>query len=291
MLSYRHAFHAGNHADILKHAALCLILQSLQKKDKPFTLIDTHAGAGLYQLDSEWALKTGENQKGIIRLLDAYRKNPASFPPEMEKYISICQDFYRQNSYAGSPVIMQKHLRSGDRLVLLEMHNNEVEILRNNMEETGANATILHQNSFEAIKAITPPQVKRGLLLMDPSYEIDSDYTNVLSALELAHKRWNVGILCLWYPLLKHRQTELSMLKSGLREIAAESQSNFVQAELLIESPENETGLYGSGMAVINAPWHFNEEMANILPFLGEMLADKNQININETFNLIADIY
>lgn len=291
MLSYRHAFHAGNHADILKHASLCLILQSLQKKDKPFTLIDTHAGAGLYRLDSEWALKTGENQKGIIKLLNAFNKNPASFPPELQNYINLCQGFYSQNCYAGSPVIMQKHLRSGDKLVLLEMHNNEVEILRSNIEETGANATILHQNSFEAIKAITPPPIKRGLLLMDPSYEIDSDYTNAFEALALARKRWNVGILCLWYPLLKHRQTELAMLKSSLRELAAENQNNFVQAELLVASPENETGLYGSGMAIINAPWHFNEEMANILPFLGEMLADANQININETFNLIADIY
>ena len=291
MLSYRHAFHAGNHADILKHATLCLILQSLQNKNKPFTLIDTHAGAGLYKLNSEWALKTGENQKGIIKLLDCFKSSPHNFPLELKNYLTLCEQFFTQNLYAGSPVIMQKHLRAGDKLILLEMHNNEIEILRNNIEEIGSNATILHQNSFEAIKAITPPAIKRGLLLMDPSYELDSDYTNAFNSLCIVHKRWNVGILCLWYPLLKHRKSEISILKSALRELASENKSNFVLAELLVESEEKETGLYGSGMAIINAPWKIKEELENILPFLAQTLCEKSQKTESKSYNLIADVY
>lgn len=291
MLSYRHAFHAGNHADILKHSLLTLVLQSLHKKDKPFSLIDTHAGAGLYILDDERALKTGETSLGIISLLEEIQnQSDIKIPEEILPYINLCKKYQKENKYPGSPEIMVNYLREKDKIQLIELHNTEIDILRVNMKKKvhDGRLGIHHRNAFDAIKALLPPEPKRGLLLMDPSYEVDSDYENVVEAFKLAHKKWSSGILCLWYPLLKHRETELSMMKSSLRELAANTPTSFLCAELLVDSPEKEMGLYGSGMAVINMPWHLDDQMKNILPFLAKTLA-VNPENFSGDFNLIVD--
>jgi 23S rRNA (adenine2030-N6)-methyltransferase len=123
------------------------------------------------------------------------------------------------------------------------------------------------------MSALVPPEPKRGLLLMDPSYEVDSDYTNVMDSLREAHRRWTSGIICLWYPLLKRRQAETAQLKAALADCAAKTPSSFMTAELLVDSEENETGLYGSGMAVINPPWHLDDSMRKTLPYLASILA------------------
>ena len=291
MLSYRHAFHAGNHADILKHSLLTLVLQSLHKKEKPFSLIDTHAGAGLYILDDERALKTGETSLGIISLLEKIQnQSDIKVPEEILPYINLCKKYQKENKYPGSPEIMVNYLRDKDKIQLIELHNTEIDILRVNMKKKvhDGRLGIHHRNAFDAIKALLPPEPKRGLLLMDPSYEVDSDYENVVEAFKLAHKKWSSGILCLWYPLLKHRETELSMMKSSLRELAASTPTSFLCTELLVDSPEKEMGLYGSGMAVINMPWHLDDQMKNILPFLAKNLAVNPEIFPGD-FNLIVD--
>ncbi|MBR4011262.1 MAG: 23S rRNA (adenine(2030)-N(6))-methyltransferase RlmJ [Spirochaetaceae bacterium] len=291
MLSYRHAFHAGNHADILKHSLLTLVLQSLHKKEKPFSLIDTHAGAGLYILDDERALKTGETSLGIISLLEKIQnQSDIKVPEEILPYINLCKKYQKENKYPGSPEIMVNYLRDKDKIQLIELHNTEIDILRVNMKKKvhDGRLGIHHRNAFDAINALLPPEPKRGLLLMDPSYEVDSDYENVVEAFKLAHKKWSSGILCLWYPLLKHRETELSMMKSSLRELAANTPTSFLCIELLVDSPEKEMGLYGSGMAVINMPWHLDDQMKNILPFLAKNLAVNPEIFPGD-FNLIVD--
>ena len=299
MLSYRHAFHAGNHADILKHSMLMLILQSLQKKDKPYTLIDTHAGAGIYTLDDERTVKTGEAAEGIVRLLRAAEAAPADVPEELLPYLKLCREYEKQGKYPGSPEIMRNFLRptagslvaakSGvakggakstatpaqDKLILLELHNTEIDVLRINMKRTADSSRIHihHRDAYEAMSALVPPEPKRGLLLMDPSYEVDSDYINVMDSLREAHRRWTSGIICLWYPLLKRRQAETAELKAALADCAAKTPSSFMTAELLVDSEENETGLYGSGMAVINPPWHLDDSMRKTLPYLASVLA------------------
>lgn len=291
MLSYRHAFHAGNHADILKHSLLTLVLQSLHKKDKPFSLIDTHAGAGIYVLDDERAEKTGETNAGIINLLEKIDNQPnISLPEEIVPYINLCKKYKNQNKYPGSPEIMRNYLREKDKIQLIELHNTEIDILRVNMKKNlhDGRLGIHHRNAFDAIKALLPPAPRRGLLLMDPSYEVDSDYENVSEGLKLAHKKWSSGILCLWYPLLKHRNAELAFMKSSLRELAASTPTSFLCAELLVDSPEKEMGLYGSGMIVINMPWHLDEQMKNILPFLAKNLATNPEIFPGD-YNLIVD--
>ncbi len=307
MLSYRHAFHAGNHADILKHSMLMLILRSLQKKDKPYTLIDTHAGAGIYTLDDERAVKTGEAEAGIVRLLRAAEAAPADVPEELLPYLDLCRAYEKNGKYPGSPEIMRNFLRPAagsaksvtnkgsanagtkfvgehratiampaqDKLILLELHNTEIDVLRINMKRTADSSRIHihHRDAYEAMSALVPPEPKRGLLLMDPSYEVDSDYINVMDSLREAHRRWTSGIICLWYPLLKRRQAETAELKAALADCAAKTPSSFMTAELLVDSEDIETGLYGSGMAVINPPWHLDDIMRNTLPYLASVLA------------------
>ncbi|MBO4508098.1 MAG: 23S rRNA (adenine(2030)-N(6))-methyltransferase RlmJ [Spirochaetaceae bacterium] len=302
MLSYRHAFHAGNHADILKHSMLVLILKSLQKKDKPYTLIDTHAGAGIYTLDDERAVKTGEAEAGIVRLLRCAGEKPESVPEELLPYLDLCRAYEKNGKYPGSPEIMRNFLRPGagevalaadsraaagaaksgtasttpaqDKLILMELHNTEIDVLRINMKRgsDSSRINIHHRDAYEAMSAIVPPEPKRGLLLMDPSYEVDSDYTNVMDSLRVAHRRWTSGVICLWYPLLKRRVAETAQLKAELRDAAAETPCSFMTAELIVDDEENEAGLYGSGMAVINPPWHLDDSMKNTLPYLASVL-------------------
>ena len=320
MLSYRHAFHAGNHADILKHSMLVLILKSLQKKDKPYTLIDTHAGAGIYTLDDERAVKTGEAEAGIVRLLRFVDEKRESVPEELLPYLDLCRAYEKNGKYPGSPEIMRNFLRpvggaaptavvrdksavgekmggskfvgerrvatgsakSGtapttpaqDKLVLMELHNTEIDVLRINMKRgsDSSRINIHHRDAYEAMSALVPPEPKRGLLLMDPSYEVDSDYTNVIDSLRTAHRRWTSGVICLWYPLLKRRVAETAQLKAALREAAAETPCSFMTAELVVDDEENEAGLYGSGMAVINPPWHLDDSMRKTLPYLASVL-------------------
>ena len=314
MLSYRHAFHAGNHADILKHSMLVLILKSLQKKDKPYTLIDTHAGAGIYTLDDERAVKTGEAEAGIVRLLRCADEKPESVPEELLPYLDLCRAYEKNGKYPGSPEIMRNFLRpvggvapaadsrtaassavatakpgaakggakstpspAQDKLILLELHNTEIDVLRINMKRTADSSRIHihHRDAYEAMSALVPPEPKRGLLLMDPSYEVDSDYINVMESLREAHRRWTSGIICLWYPLLKRRQAETAELKAALADCAAKTPSSFMTAELVVDDEENEAGLYGSGMAVINPPWHLDDSMKNTLPYLASVLGDQ----------------
>ena len=264
MLSYRHAFHAGNHADILKHICLICVLESMVKKDKNFTAIDTHAGAGIYTLDDERALKTGETESGIIhlskKLIDF---SESEIPEAIKNYISVVNPYLQKNQYPGSPEIIRKFLRTGDKEFLFELHNTEIEILKSNIKDS--RVTILHQNSFENLKSLVPPTIKRGLLLMDPSYEVVSDYENSADSLLLCHKKWNVGVLCLWYPLLKHRKSECEMMIDkiicGVERISKDKEVQIDNFQFLVDSPEKEMGLYGSGMLIINTPWQVKEKV------------------------------
>ena len=275
MLSYRHAFHAGNHADILKHISLVCVLDSMIKKDKNFTAIDTHAGAGIYTLDDERALKTGETENGIIQLSKKLLDFPESEIPEaIKNYISVVNPYLQKNQYPGSPEIIRKFLRQGDIEFLFELHNSEIEILKSNIHDS--KVKILHQNSFENIKSLVPPTIKRGLLLMDPSYEVVSDYENSADSLILCHKKWNVGVLCLWYPLLKHRKSECEMMIDkivcGVERIAKDKPIQIDNFQFIVDSPEKEMGLYGSGMLIINTPWQVKEKIQEAISFLNKTL-------------------
>ncbi|MBO7174376.1 MAG: 23S rRNA (adenine(2030)-N(6))-methyltransferase RlmJ, partial [Spirochaetaceae bacterium] len=213
MLSYRHAFHAGNHADLLKHSCLTLILSSLLKKDKAFTVFDTHGGGGLYQLDYQGLVHTGEAEKGILKLLEFAKQHP--LPDSLQTYLELVKKYLDKGMYPGSPEISKAMMRQQDKLFVAELHNTEIEILRGNLsildkeKNQTPSISIHHESGFSLLKSSLPPLVKRGLILMDPSYETDSDYQQPIQALSQAAKKWETAIIALWYPLLLHRSQQL----------------------------------------------------------------------------------
>ncbi len=268
MLSYRHAFHAGNFADVHKHTGLMLALESLCKKDKPFSIIDTHAGAGMYIIDDERALLTGETSDGILRLISFCDNNDSS--PAVSRYLSLVKPYINANSYPGSPEIERCFLRENDSLSLVELHSTEIGVLRSAMEREGKDPRIhIHfRDAYEAAAALCPPEIRRGLLMMDPSYEVDSDYRNVVSSLEAVQKKWAEGIKILWYPLLNHRKKELSTLKDGLITLCDKTGSSYFCSELKIYQDGEGEGMTGSGLFFINVPWLLEEQLSAACIFL-----------------------
>lgn len=266
MLSYRHAFHAGNFADIHKHIALMLCLESLCKKDKDFSIIDTHAGAGLYRLDDERALKTGETADGVLRLMALAKdqsNDQSRIPPAVSRYVTRIQEYIDSNEYPGSPEIERMFLRDSDCLSLVELHSSEIEILRAMMEREGKDSRVhIHfRDAYEATGALCPPNPRRGLLIMDPSYEVDSDYENTVRSLKIAHKKWTEGIKILWYPLLHHRKNDLVRMKNSLAFLCDQYNTPFVCSELIIDDNSDALGMYGSGVWIIGPPWQVEEQL------------------------------
>ncbi len=266
MLSYRHAYHAGNHADVFKHAALSLILAKLTEKPAPCVYIDTHAGAGLYQLNSAQAQKTGEASGGIERLLSG----PLAIRL-LEPYLEVVRALRAQRSqaYPGSPAIAQRLLRPQDKLQLLELHNSEVEVLRGNMGRD-ARISIHHREGFAGLPALAPAFLPRGLALIDPAYEVAGDYAQALASLEKTLTRWRTGTYVLWYPLLAKQRDRSDWLKRQLHKLQP---ANLLVAELWVQSQAQEYGMHGSGVAILNAPWQLDLQLEQLLPALSPALA------------------
>ncbi|WP_455210460.1 23S rRNA (adenine(2030)-N(6))-methyltransferase RlmJ [Kaarinaea lacus] len=268
MLSYRHAFHAGNHGDVLKHAVLSLIVEHLQKKAKPFVYIDTHAGAGRYDLNSEWAQKNREFETGILPLWQ--RKD---LPTGLRSYIKIVRSMNPSGElrwYPGSPWLVQQLMRKHDKARLFELHNNEVHNLQTLFAKE-RNIKVEHADGLQAIKAVFPPLERRSITLIDPSYEIKDDFARVTNALQDAYRRFAVGVYMLWYPVI-HRayitRLENNIRNSGIR--------NVLLAELTVR-PESTTGMTGSGIIVINPPWTLHDSLQEFLPYLTEVLGSASQ--------------
>ncbi len=271
MLSYRHSFHAGNHADVLKHATQTLILEKLKAKDKPFVYLDSHSGAGLYRLDSEEARKTAEYETGIGRLsaqLGDY--------PELSSYDAVIRQLNPKGAlqyYPGSPAIAGAMLREQDQLVLMELHNREIDVLRKNMGRD-RRVTIHHRDGFEGLSAILPLPVRRGLVLIDPSYEIKEDYQHTLNAVVSAWKKWPVGIFAIWYPILSRQRDRSRWL---LEQLARVPFANLLVTELAVSEQAEDYGMHGSGMVIVNAPWQLDEQLSALLPRLQDCLAPNGQ--------------
>lgn len=274
MLSYRHGFHAGNHADLLKHLVLTRVLAYLTQKPKPFCCIDTHSGAGLYDLGGGQAMKNREFDTGIGRL-----RGHQDIPALLGDYLAVvadCNSGGEQRFYPGSPWFERHWLREADRLVLCELHPTEFNLLRENF---GGNRRIklLKEDGLKALKALLPPKERRGLVLIDPSYEIKDDYDAVVDALKQAHGRFAGGTYALWYPVVARQRVvrlEQRLCATGIR--------NIEQYELSIVPDGMDLGMTGSGMLVINPPWTLKAEMEATLPWLAGLLgqADKGWYRI-----------
>ncbi|MFD1008880.1 23S rRNA (adenine(2030)-N(6))-methyltransferase RlmJ [Oceanisphaera ostreae] len=278
MLSYRHAFHAGNHADVLKHAVQSLILEALSIKDKGFCYIDTHAGAGGYALDHEWTQKKAEYLGGIAPLWQQREKWPqlAGYFAAIDAMNDAMNSDQQLDFYPGSPKVAEYFKRPQDNLTLMELHNNEVELLRENMMVPGRRSsrsqspTIHHRDGFEGLIALLPPTLKRGLVLIDPPYELKEDYHTVASTLAKAYKRWPIGIYAIWYPLLARNVDRSGALKTAL---ANSGFKDILCAELSVSEQAEDFGMYGSGMIVLNPPWKLDEQLNELLPRLADALA------------------
>lgn len=263
MLSYRHSFHAGNHADVLKHIVLTLILQSLKQKEKGFFYLDTHSGVGRYSLLSAEAEKTGEYIEGIARLWD--RKD---LPTEIQPYLAELKKINKNTLrfYAGSPLLAVQQLRPQDRALLTELHPNDFPLLRNEFAKQH-NVVTKRENGFQQLKSALPPKEKRGLVLIDPPYELKEDYELVVKAIVEGYKRFATGIYAIWYPVVLRQHTKRivrGLQESGIRKI--------LQIELAVRPDSDQRGMTASGMIVINPPWQLETQMKNCLPYLTETL-------------------
>ena len=250
MLSYQHGYHAGGFADVHKHAALCLLLAHLKQKPAPFCVIDCHAGRGLYDLTGEQASRTGEWQAGIARLLEAAPANEALRP-----YLDVVAGFNEGHGltyYPGSPSLAARLMRDTDRLVLIEAHPAEHEELRKTFRRD-RRVHMHKRDSFEALPGLVPPAARRGLVLIDPSYEIKTEYQSIPGMVETALRRWSSGIHAIWYPLLpddRHVPLVASLEALARPTLIAE-----------LTGPPRDQGLRGTGLAVINPPWRFAEKL------------------------------
>lgn len=265
MLSYRHSFHAGNHADVLKHIVLMLILENLKLKDKGFYYLDTHAGVGRYQLSSDEAEKTGEYKEGIGRLWER-----TDLPEEISRYVDLIKHLNfgakALRYYAGSPLIAAQLLRPQDRALLTELHPRDFPLLRNNFKEF-KNVSVKCDNGFQQLKATLPPKERRGLVLIDPPYELKEDYDLVVKAAEEGYKRFATGTYAIWYPVVLRQQT-----KRIFKGLQASCIRKILKIELAVRPDSDQRGMTASGMAVINPPWTLENQMKAILPYLVKTL-------------------
>ena len=286
MFSYRHAFHAGNHADVLKHTTLIAIAQYLVQKDTPLSVIDTHAGAGLYRLDGDFAHTSGESLDGIARLLAV---DPATLAPALQAYAQAVLAFNpgsRLRTYPGSPALMLGLLRPQDRLRLFELLPQDARSLTGNMLQLQENkqVQVLTEDGFVGAKKFLPPPDRRGLLLSDPSYEIKTDYGKVVALVEDSLRRFATGCYAIWYPIIGRQ--EAHDLPKRLKALATKAGKNWLHATLTVKSGKVQTlsdgqvkrpGLPASGMCIINPPFTLHAQLEAALPQMVQLLGqDKN---------------
>ena len=274
MFSYRHAFHAGSHADILKHLTLIHLVEYLQEKPGALTIIDTHAGAGIYSLKDGFAAVSKEAEGGIFRLLKFVEEGNTT-TESVKKYLALVQAENigsELSSYPGSPFILARLLRPQDRLKLFELHPKEIDILRHNVRELRQTKQIdvYAEDSFARLKGLVPPPSRRGLVLIDPSYEDKNDYRYLELALEEALQRFATGCHAIWYPIISRRES--AALPDRMKKIAASHTRSWLQAELRVENAPGERRLQASGMFIINPPWTLEKHLSEALPTLTKAL-------------------
>jgi len=264
-VNYRHAFHAGAFQDVHKHAVLALLLRHLGEKPAPYCVLDTHAGIGRYDLEGTEAQKTGEFRHGIGRLLAATGAPAAAAP-----YLDLVR---RMNGggalrrYPGSPELAARLSRPKDRLVLMELHTDDARRLEHAFAGDDRVA-VHHEDGYRGLKAFLPPRERRGLVLIDPPFEEAGEFERLADGLKIAHRRWPTGTYVLWYPikdLPPVRRFHAQLRQSGIRKI--------MLSELLVRAATSAESLNGSGLAVVNPPWRLEAALEQLLPWLGERLA------------------
>jgi len=295
VLSYQHSFHAGNHADVLKHLTLVAVLERLNIKAKPYFFLDTHAGDGIYDLNSKQALQNAEAKTGVLKFdlssqeIEEKDKTGESVSELLDTYLNIINKYAADEEYPGSPLVAAALLRKGDNAFAAELHPQAFESLKNNCRRTAIKAQ--HRDGYEMMNAVLPPTPNRGAVLIDPPYEQASEYDQVADAVFKAVKRWPIGIYMVWYPLLSDTREDrktgeiVSNPKAALSDKMLSQLSGLdVKSVLNIQfcsvKPSATVGMYGSGMCIINPPWQLENDLKDILAIIQEQLSgDNNQLS------------
>ena len=263
MLSYRHAFHAGNFADVLKHSVLTLVLEYMTRKEKGFYYIDSHSGAGMYQLEDEYAQKTGEYKDGIAKLIDN-----EDLPEALQPYIDLVKDINQAEQsdelalYPGSPGIARQFTRRQDSAHLFELHPADIEHLQAYSQRWNK-SHVKQSDGYQGVLGLVPPPSRRGVVLIDPPYELKEDYLKAVRTIVNAYKKFATGTYILWYPVVKRElveQMQDGFTKSDVR--------NLLQVEFCQKADTQEYGMTGTGLFIVNPPWQLNSQLAEILPYL-----------------------
>ncbi|GGC17907.1 ribosomal RNA large subunit methyltransferase J [Oxalicibacterium flavum] len=280
MFSYRHGFHAGNHADVLKHLVLIQLLKYLNQKDAPYMMIDTHAGAGVYALDSEYATKNAEFETGIAPLWER-----DDLPPAVADYVGLVKSLNpsgKMRHYPGSPYCAEQVLREQDRLRLFELHPADSKLLADNFRKLEAHAAaqgqrptargkrvmIERSDGFAALKALLPPPSRRALVLIDPPYEDKGDYRAVVDAVSDSLRRFATGVYAIWYPALNRNESR--QMPERLKKLPS---NGWLNVTLSISSPSPDGfGLRSSGMFIHNPPWTLEATLREVMPYLVDVL-------------------
>ncbi|HUO96716.1 MAG TPA: 23S rRNA (adenine(2030)-N(6))-methyltransferase RlmJ [Steroidobacteraceae bacterium] len=265
-MNYRHAYHAGNFADVVKHVVLVAILEHLARKDTPFFFLDTHSGRGQYPLAAPETQRAGEYRDGIARLIDA-----TGAPPAAARYLALVRELGVEDghlcSYPGSPRIALSVMRGVDRAALCELEPREADALRGLLRRD-PRAQVHERDGYEGLAALLPPREKRGLVLIDPPYEAADEFERLERALLAALARWAAGTYVVWYPI-----------KAGgadgrfLARLAASGVRRQLVAELCIERDDSPAGLNGAGLLIVNPPWQLDARLGAALPWLHQRLA------------------
>ncbi|MFM8898643.1 MAG: 23S rRNA (adenine(2030)-N(6))-methyltransferase RlmJ [Burkholderiales bacterium] len=284
MLAYRHAFHAGNHADVLKHTVLALVLRYMNQTDKPYRLVDTHAGAGGYSLEGRYAQKKGEYEEGIARLWNLDESQREAMPAAVADYLALVRQFnpggdqakgqVPLEQYPGSPAMARVLLRPQDQMRLFELHPTDFRILESYMAEQRG-AEVKQLDGFDALKGQVPPSSRRAVVLMDPSYEGHKDYGRVVASLRAALERFAEGVYMVWYPQVQ--KLEAAQLPKRLEALAPKG---WLHARLTVQQPDSQGfGLAGSGVFILNPPYTLHDELLTVLPYLTEVLGQYEGAN------------
>jgi len=280
MLSYRHTFHAGNHADVLKHFVLMQTLAYTVQKDKPYWYIDTHAGAGKYALDSAYAVQNAEFTNGITQLWQA-----SDLPESLAEYVALVKKLNptgQLKNYPGSPLIAEHFIRHSDRMRLFELHPSDCKLLWQTFKHNSRKVMIETEDGFAGIKAHLPPPPRRAVVLIDPPYEQKEDYQRVVKSIKDSLERFATGTYIVWYPLLQRHEPK--QMVDQLRKLGLKS---WLNVSLTVQTPAIDGfGMYGSGLFIVNPPWTLPETLRTVMPVLVEKLGQDS----GAAFNLESQI-
>jgi 23S rRNA (adenine2030-N6)-methyltransferase len=272
LLSYRHAFHAGNFADVLKHSVLTLVLEYMARKDKGFTYIDSHSGAGMYSLNDEYAQKTGEYKDGIAKILEAV--DDENFPEALMPYIELLEKLNTENGeleiYPGSPGIAKQFMRRQDSAHLFELHPTDIQHLTEFCARWNK-SHVKQSDGYQGILGLIPPPSRRGVILIDPPYELKEDYTKAVKTIVKAYKKFTSGTYILWYPVVTRER-----INAMEKDFSRSEVKNLLQVEFCLKDDSDQYGMTGTGLFIVNPPWQLESQLTEILPYLKTKLGEEN---------------